>query len=292
MTIQNIVDAISLGSLYALAALGVALVFGVMRLINFAHGELIMAGGYTMVALSNFPWPIIVLGTLAVTAVLALAMERVAFRPLRGATGASLLIASFTVSYLLQSIANATVTATARPVILPSFVIELVSFGDVRIPKLALITILITMVCIFALVVVLKRTVIGLQMRGAAEDFSMARLLGVRANRVIAAAFAISGLLAGVVALIFIAQTGTVIPTIGVSITLVAFIGTVVGGMGSIAAATAGGFLLGLATVLLQIVLPPGLSAYRDAFVFAGVIVILLVRPGGLLHRGREREAT
>jgi branched-chain amino acid transport system permease protein len=282
--VQYLIDALSLGSLYALAALGVALVFGVMRLINFAHGELIMAGGYSMVGLSGYPWPVIVIGTLAATILLAIAMERVAFRPVRGASGATLLITSFTVSYLLQNLATAFLTATARPVVLPTFVTELVTFGGLQIQNLAIVTVPVTVILVLCIAFVLKRTMIGLQMRAAAEDFRMTLLLGIPANRVIAVAFAISGLLAGVVALIFISQTGTVVPTIGVSITLIAFIGTVVGGMGSISAATAGGFLLGVATVLLQGFLPESLAPYRDALVLSGVIAILLIRPTGLLR--------
>jgi branched-chain amino acid transport system permease protein len=292
MWVQTAVDALSLGGLYALAALGVAVVFGVMRLINFAHGELIMAGGYTMVALSDVPWPVMVIGTIVVTTVLALLIERVAFRPMRRASAATLLITSFTVSYLLQSLANSVLSATARPVLLPNFVIEVVDIHGIRVQKLSVITIALTILAIAALVLLLKKTTIGLQMRAAAEDFRMARFLGIRANRVIAAAFAISGILAGVVALIFIAQTGTVVPTVGVSITLVAFIGTVVGGMGDVAAATAGGFLLGVATVVLQVVLPVSVSNYRDAVVLVLVIALLIFRPRGLLIRPGAREAT
>ena len=118
----------------------------------------------------------------------------------------------------------------------------------------------------------------------------MAQLLGVRANRVIAVSFAISGFLAGVVSLIFMSQTGAVVPTTGISITLVAFVGTVVGGMGNLAAATAGGFLLGVMTVILQVVLPLHLSPFRDAFVFSLVIAILLLRPQGLLQRHSRRQ--
>jgi len=288
--VQHAVNAISLGSLYGLSALGIALIFGVMRLINFAHGELIMAGGYAMVLLYAVGWPIMVVGTIVTAMVCAVLMERVAFRPLRHASAATLLIASFTISYLLQSVVTATATATARPVVLPSFLSEVIAIGGVRIEMLAVLTVGCTVVLLIGLAAFLRRTTLGLEMRAAAEDFRMARLLGVRANRVIATAFAISGFLAGFVSLSFVGQTASVTPTMGVSITLVAFVATVVGGMGSIVAAPLGGFLLGAVTVVLQVVLPDGLSPYRDAFVFAAVIAVLLVRPQGLLVRGMQER--
>ena len=290
MVVQHLVDAISLGSLYALAVLGIALILGVMKLINFAHGDLIMVGGYSMAALSPYPWPFLILGTLATTTLLALVMERTAFRPVRGASAATLLITSFTVSYLLQNIISATLTSDARPVLMPMFVLELFEIGDVRIQKLGIVTVAVTVILAAALACGLKWTSIGLHMRSAAEDFRMARLLGVRANRVIAASFAISGFLAGTVSLIFMSQIGAVVPTTGISITLVAFVGTVVGGMGNLTAATAGGFLLGVMTVVLQVALPVHLSPFRDAFVFTLVITILLMRPQGLLQRHSRRQ--
>ena len=271
MVVQHLVDAISLGSLYALAVLGIALILGAMKLINFAHGDLIMVGGYSMAALSPYPWPLLILGTLATTTLLALLMERTAFRPVRGASAATLLITSFTVSYLLQNIMSATLTSNARPVMMPMFVLELFEIGDVRIQKLGVVTVAVTLLLV-------------------AEDFRMARLLGVRANRVIAVSFAISGFLAGTVSLIFLSQVGAVVPTTGISITLVAFVGTVVGGMGNLSAATAGGFLLGVMTVVFQIALPLELSPFRDAFVFTIVIAILLLRPQGLLQRHSRRQ--
>lgn len=290
MIAQHFVDAISLGSLYALAVLGIALILGVMKLINFAHGDLIMVGGYAMAALSPYPWPLLILGTLVATVLLAMLMERVAFRPVRGASAATLLITSFTVSYLLQNIISATLSTTAQPVIMPMFVLELFTIGDVRIQKLGVLTVGITLALVTALALGLKWTFIGLHMRSAAEDFGMAQLLGVRANRVIAVSFAISGFLAGVVSLIFMSQIGAVVPTTGIGITLVAFVGTVVGGMGNLAAATAGGFLLGVMTVILQVILPLHLSPFRDAFVFSLVIAILLFRPQGLLQRHSRRS--
>ena len=139
------------------------------------------------------------------------------------------------------------------------------------------------MVLLISFGLFLKKTRLGVQMRAAAEDFPMARLLGVRANTVIAAAFALSGLLAGVAAILLVAQTGTLTPTMGVTPVLVAFVATIIGGLGSLGGAVIGGFALGTLTVTLQAELPLALRAYRDAFVFGGVIAILVFRPNGLL---------
>jgi branched-chain amino acid transport system permease protein len=166
---------------------------------------------------------------------------------------------------------------------LPPVVSESVRLGALRFPLLSAATTIGAAVLLLVLALFLRSTSLGIQMRGAAEDFMMARLLGVRSNIVVAAAFAISGFLAGVVALIVVAQTGVVSPTMGLSVTLVGFVATVIGGMGSIAGAVLGGFVLGVVSVVLQIVLPLGLTPYRDAFVFAFVIAVLLLRPKGLI---------
>jgi len=281
--LQNLIDAISLGSLYALIALGIALLFGIMQLVNFAHGELIMVGGYTFLLLEHQSWPVIVIGTTASVVILALLMERVAFRPVRNASPPTLFITSFAISYLIQNVMIIAVGATARAAQLPLTLSEPVSIGPIDVSRLDLVTIAITLVLLLLFAVFLRRTRFGLQMRAAAEDFEMARLLGVRANRVIAGAFAISGVLAAVVALIVVEKTSILTPTMGQTYVLIGFVATVVGGLGSLPAAALGGFVVGFATVGLQAWLPLSLRSYRDAFVFGLVIVILLFRPQGLV---------
>ena len=281
--IQNGVDAISLGSLYALIALGIALIFGIMRLINFAHGELITAGAYAAYVLSNPPWALLIIVPVLVSAGFALAMERAAFRPVRGASPATLLVTSFALSYFLQNLALLVFGAFPRGVPLPTLVTEQFFVGDLRIPKLNVITLITTFVLLVGLVIFLKRTVLGIRMRAAAENFRMARLLGVRADTVIASAFLISGLLAGAVSILFVSQLGTVNPTMGLAPVLVGLVATVIGGMGNLPAAVLGGYILGGLTVGLDAGLPEGLRVFRDAFVFGTVIFILLLRPQGLL---------
>jgi branched-chain amino acid transport system permease protein len=281
--LQHVIDAITLGSSYATYALGIALIFGIMRLINFAYGELIMVGAYTLVLISNPAWPIQLLATIGVAVVFALAMERVAFRPLRGASPATLLISSFAVSYGLQNLAILIEGSAPKGTNVSTWLSESFSIGSLDITHLAVVTIVTTIVLLIALGLFLARTRIGVQMRAAAEDFRMARVLGVRANTVIATAFAISGIFAGVGAYLLVAQTGEVEPDIGSQPVLFAFVATVLGGMGSLRGAVLGGYVFGAVTVTLQATLPPSLASYRDAFAFGAVIVILLFRPQGLI---------
>jgi branched-chain amino acid transport system permease protein len=280
--IQNVIDAIALGSLYALFALGVALIFGIMRLVNFAHGELIMVGAYTVVLVGDVPFVVKVIATIAVSVVAALMMERIAMRPVRGSSPATLLITSFAVSYLLQNLAITIFGSVPKSGQVSAFLSESFSIGSVSISNLDVATVVVVLGLMGGLALFLAKTPMGVQMRAAAENFRMARLLGVRANRVIATAFGISGLLAGVAAIFLVAQTGTVSPTIGLSPVLFAFMATVLGGLGSLYGAVIGGFLLGCASVALQALLPLEIRGYRDAFLFAAVLAVLVLRPQGL----------
>jgi branched-chain amino acid transport system permease protein len=281
--VQHVVDAVSVGSLDAMLALGVALVFGVMHLVNFAYGELVMVGGYTIFVTAGLPWPLIVVITVGVVAVAALLMERAAFRPVRGASPTTLLVTSFAVSILLQSLAAIGWGRRAKGVDFGSRLAEPITIGGKSIALVDVVSIAVALVLAVGLAVFLKRTWVGVAMRGAAENFVMARLLGVSANMIIAVAFALSGVLAAASALLLVASTGTVSPTMGLQPVLIGFVATVIGGIGSLIGAALGGFLLGVVTVTLQIVLPDSSRGYRDAFVFGVVILILLVRPGGLI---------
>ena len=290
IVIQNAIDAISLGAVYALAALGIGLIFSIMRLINFAHGELIMVGGFSLYALAGQPYLVMGLAAVLVAAILALGMERVAFRPLRKASPATLLISSFAVSYLLQHVVL--MIFGSRPMgvdFLPQLG-DAVELGPLRVPELQLAAIVVTVISMTGLALFFRRSRIGVEMRAAAEDFTMARLLGVRANRVIAVAFVISGVLASMVSLYLVAQTGTVSYKMGVNMVLIAFVASVIGGMGSLVGAALGGFLVGIVSVSLQAYLPVDLRPYRDAFVFLAFIAFLLWRPQGLMTRRADME--
>jgi len=280
--LQFVVDSLTTGSFYALFALGIALIFGIMQLVNFAHGELIMAGAYAVYLTQRWAWPAMLAVTVAAVVVLALLMERMAFRPVRGANPATLLITSFALSFLLQNLAQMVFTTLPKSAdILPAFRGSL-SVGGLTVGWLSIVTVLSTAVLLAALAVFLRRTRMGMQMRAAAEDFGMARLCGVRSNRVIAAAFAIGGLLAAAGAILLVGQTGSVSIGMGLAPVLFGFTAAAVGGLGSLTGAVVGGYLLGLGSTLLQQLLPYGLAGYRDAFLFLAVFGLMALRPGGL----------
>ena len=209
---QNVIDAVSLGSLYALLALGVALIFGIMRLLNFAHGQLIMVGGYALWALDGAPAPLQFLGAILIVISAALFLELVAFRPLRNADPAVLLVSSFAVSFLMENLALVIFGGRAKGVSLPDWLSDSITVASLRIPVLSIVSVVAAAVLLAALALFFNRTSIGIQMRAAAESFSTARLLGVRANTVIMAAFAISGVLAATASLLIVAKGGTVTP--------------------------------------------------------------------------------
>jgi branched-chain amino acid transport system permease protein len=288
--IQTIIDAISVGSLYALSALGIGLLFGIMRLTNFAQSEYVTIGVYTLMLASGVWFPAAALLAIVVVVIVALLSERIAFRAVRDADPATLLITSFAVSYFLQY--GLELIFGARPIgfdLLPGLGQPVIVAG-VRIPRLDIVTIAVTASLLGAIALLLGRTRIGIEMRAAAVDFRMARLLGVRADRVIATAFAISGLLAAAVAILFAAQTGTASPGMGLQIVLVGFVATIIGGMGSLVGAVLGGLVVGAVTVLLQAILPPDLRSFREAFVYTAVIAILVLRPQGLFRSASVRE--
>jgi branched-chain amino acid transport system permease protein len=316
--IQQVVNALSAGSLYALMAVGLAMVFGILRLINFAHGDLMMIAAYLAVFClgAGLPLaaalPIIVLGTVVV----GLLMERVAYRPIRGAPDVAMLLTSFAVGQILQNGTLLTTRLAGRPTLIafpsPDVLSGVVTLGAITIPKVNVASFIAGIVLLGLLSVFVTRTTLGLSMRAAAEDLSAAQLMGIKVNRVVATAFAIGAGLAAVAGLLYSIQAGQINPYMGFTPVLKAFIAAVIGGFGSITGAVLGGYVLGFLEVLvtslaglgdllpagsvppevrtfLQQWLPSGLASWRDAVVFVVLILVLLVRPQGILGR-RVRE--
>lgn len=281
--IQTLINALSLSGLYAMIALGIALVFSVMRLINFAHGGMITIGGFIVYLLADaglLIWaPAAILGVAA----LSFLIERAAFRPLRNTDMTTLLVASFAVNMVIQSVMEMTAGSIPRTPKLPSFFAESVTIGDLSVSKLALTTVAVTVVVLLTLTAFFRATPVGVQMRAAAENFQMARMLGVRSNRVISLAFAMSGALAGLTGILLTAQSGSVNPSTGFQPAIVGFVAVVIGGMGSLSGAAFGGLFLGVVTTFLQAYLPPEATGFRDGMVYLAVILLLLVRPRGLM---------
>jgi len=272
--IQQVINALAFGAEYALLALGLAIVFSIMGLVNFAHGEIIAVGGYTMVALGALMIgnPYIVIVCAIVAAMFASVMlERFAFRPVRYADPTTGLLTAFGVSMILQNLFLLFVSP--RPIAVTSlyFLDWPVNIAGVRVSSLQLFETGATVLVIIALMLFLRRTTLGIAMRAAALDFEMVRLVGIRANRVFAMAFLVSGLLAGLACIFIMARRGSVDPHMGFNPVLKAFVACVVGGFGSLPGAVLGGFILGAVEVAMLVLLPQEYGGMKDAFVF-GII--------------------
>jgi len=289
--IQQAINAISIGSLYALMAIGLAMVFGILRLINFAHGDLIMVGSYAalLVLAAGAPFWVAALAGIAASTIAGLIMERVAYRPIRGAPDVAMLLTSFAVTILLENAAILLFTPTARPFPAPAFLGTAFRFGPLRVASVDLVAISVAGVLLVLLTLFVTRTQVGVSMRAASQDLLAARLVGINVNAVIAYAFAIGSMLAGVVGLLWSARVGKIDPLMGFYPVLKAFVASVIGGLGSLPGAVLGGYVLGILEILLQGLLPEALTPFRDGFVFVALIILLLFRPNGILG-STERE--
>ena len=284
---QNVLTALSLGALYALLALGLAIVFSVMRLVNFAHGELITITGFSMLALEGLGWPpaATIAAGIVCASVAAVIMERLAFRPVRDAPGTTLLLTSFGLSIVIQNVLLAATEPRPNAVQTPAWLNSQFKIGSVTIQNIQLVTTGVTAVALTVLVVILKQSRLGIAMRAASENFAVVRLMGISADRVIRGAFAISGALAGIAAVLIIARRGAVDPFMGLIFVLKAFVASVLGGFGSLPGAVVGGFALGALEVFFEVTLPDNLAGFRDAFVFLLVGIVLVARPQGIFGK-------
>jgi branched-chain amino acid transport system permease protein len=290
--IQHVVDALSVGSTYALLALGLTLVFSVMNLINFAYGMMLVWSGYIAMGVINagVPFALTVPIVIIFATLLSMAIGWVAFRPFIGAPPITLLITSFGVLLVIQYIAIVIYGEGPRILQLPALFSKDAHIGAIRVPVLELITIGTGIVVVAMFYALLQRTSFGAQLRAAAESPNVARLMGVKPDRVLMVAFAISGAIAGVVGILWFAKVGALTPRSDLNPTIEAFIAVVLGGLGSIRGALLGGLALGALETLMDVALPNSALGYEQAIVFAVVIALLILRPAGLT--GTTREAT
>jgi branched-chain amino acid transport system permease protein len=289
---QTLADGLALGAIYALMAVGIGLVFGVLRLVNFAYGQLVMAGAFALALASEWGWPLwagIVL-CFAVVLALSVAMDHLVFRPLRGHSPAVMLVATFAVAFLLQSIALLWFGSLGKIASSLASLNRPWTLSGVDIRKITIVAVIVAALCLLLLHLLLERTEVGLHMRAASMDFATSRMLGVRASRVISFAVLISGALAAVVAVMLTVQTPLVTPDFALRDTIVVLAGVVVGGLNRPIPATLGGFTIGFATGVLGGALPTNQSQYLPTFVFVAVILVLLFRPRGLFDSSRSVE--
>jgi branched-chain amino acid transport system permease protein len=295
--VQNIIDAVGLGAIYALIAVGIGLVFGVLRLINFAYGQLIMLAAYTLAFTDSWSDAASILLAVLVAVAASLVIERIAYRPLRSADPSTMLVATFAVAYLLENAALVQYSyrqqgIIADPVGTLAQLNQAVTIGSLHVRWVSFVAIGAGIVSLGLLALLLNRTSIGLQMRAASMDFSTARLLGVKANTVIVAAVAVSGVLAAVAAVVLSVGNASVTYTTGLYETLFVLVGVVAGGIDRLLSATLGGFAIGFAISIVGAELPSSgetpftSNVYMPSVIYLAVIVALLLRPAGLFARG------
>ena len=290
---QQLANAASLGSLYSLIAIGYTMVYGILRLINFAHGDLMMVGCYVaffLVGTGLSFMPIIVI-TVFAAALLGVFTERAAYRPVRGSPDVIMLLTSLAVSIFIENIFVMVISPVPRSfrAVTPRVFDTVHQWGGISVSNINIITVAVTAVLFVLLLLFVTRTRVGVAMRAVSEDLLGAKLVGINLDRVILAAFAVGSALAGVAGILWASRLGKIDPLMGFIPLLKAFVAAVIGGFGSLAGAVLGAYVLGFAEIFLIGFLPPSLSSYRDAFVFLLLILVLLVRPNGILG-STERE--
>jgi len=283
--LQQLINGLSLGSLYALIAIGYTMVYGILRLINFAHGDLLMVSAYVGVmgvGLFAWPWPVAFGLAIGLTGLLGVLLERGAYRPLRRAPRLSLLISAIAASFLLENLALVIAGGRPQPFPVPAVLAGVLPWGGLFIPRLSLLIPVVTAALLGLLFLIVYRTRVGRAMRAIARDLETVSLMGIDVNRIIALTFLLGSLLAGAGGLLWAMKYPQVNPFMGILPGLKAFIAAVLGGIGNLTGAVLGGLILGVLEVLI-VALAPSWAGYRDALAFALLIIILLLRPTGLL---------
>lgn len=284
--ISQLANGVKLGSIYAVIAIGYSMVYGILKLINFAHGDLLTVGVYTMLVLMGFSglpiWLVIIVGCI-ISIIFGMTIEKMVYRPLRGSGEETTLIASLAVSVFLQNLISMIFTPQKRAFHLPEFLTQNHKFGPVTLSTMNIITMISIVIILIALSFLLKKTKIGMAMRACSDNLAASQLMGIKINTVVVAAFVIGSGLAGLTGLMLAGEYKTIEPLMGFVPGLKAFCAAVLGGIGSLSGAVLGGFIIGIAEMLFAGLMPTDITPYRDAFIFFLLIVVLLVKPNGIL---------
>lgn len=279
--IDLLLSGITVGSLYALIAIGYTMVYGILRLINFAHGDIFMMAGFFMVYISaSMPMAVAIPVVLIMTVALGLLIERAAYKPLRSAPRMSVMISAIGVSYLLQNLATYITGGLARPYPEIPFLKGTFMLGALKIKIITVVTPLLTILLVIALVLFINHTKTGMAMRAVSRDFDTARLMGIKVNNIISVTFIIGSFLAGVGSILYFSNYGQVSPTIGAMPGLKAFVAAVFGGIGSIPGAVLGAYIIGICESLIKA--NDAIAIFSNAFTFALLILVLLFKPNGM----------
>ena len=279
--IQLLLSGVTVGSLYALIAIGYTMVYGILRLINFAHGDIFMMAGFFMVYISaSCSLAVSIPLVLLLTVLLGVAIERAAYKPLRTAPRMSVMISAIGGSYLLQNLANYITGGIARAYPDIPFFTQVMNVGGLSIKRITIITPILTIALVVVLVILIQKTKIGMAMRAVSRDFETSQLMGIKINNVISMTFVIGSFLAGVASILYFSNYGQVSPMIGAMPGLKAFVAAVFGGIGSIPGAVIGAFIIGICESFIKA--NETIAVFSNAFTFALLIVILLCKPNGL----------
>lgn len=283
--LQHLTNGISLGSLYALIAIGYTMVYGILRLINFAHGDIFMMTTYfAFYGVTTFllPWYSSFIIAIILTGALGMLIEKSAYRPLRGAPKISIMISAIGASFLLENIAIVLFGGIPKPFPTPDIFDKMVQIGNISVQRLTFIIPVVTLVLLFLLLYLINHTKSGMAMRAVSKDYETAGLMGIDVNKTISLTFGIGSMLAAVGALMWALKFPSILPLMGVMPGLKCFIAAVIGGIGNIKGAVIGGFILGVGEIMLVATFQ-NLTGYRDAFAFIVLIIILLLKPTGIM---------
>ncbi len=284
--LTTLVNGLSLGGIYAMIALGYTMVYGIAKMLNFAHGDIIMVGGYTILLFLAVNPFVAIAAAVVFCAVIGIAIEKTAYKPLRGASPLAVLITAIGISYLLQSIAQ--MAFGSAPKFVNIFKLGLLTIGEFSVSWTTVITLICSIVLMVLLNVFVKFTKTGRAMVAVSEDRAAAQLMGINVNFIISVTFAIGSAMAALASFFYLLKLQTVTPTLGALPGIKAFTAAVIGGIGSIPGAMVGGLLLGIIECFCQSV--PALSPYTIAIEFSILIIILLVKPTGILGKKRREK--
>jgi branched-chain amino acid transport system permease protein len=282
---QHLANGTSLGSLYALIAIGYTMVYGILRLVNFAHGEIFMLGAYIAfygMAYTPLPWWLVFILAAVLTGVIGLLLERLAYRPLRGKARITVLISAIGASFLIQNLAILIFGGRPKAFPVPDIFSGILVVGGVSISTVTFVIPAVTLILLFALTYWINKTKTGMAMRALSKEYEAASLMGIDINKVISITFFVGSFLGAVGGIMWGIKYPQLIPLMGVIPGIKCFIAAVIGGIGNIKGAVVGGFILGLGEILLVAVFP-SLTGFRDAFAFVLLIIILLIKPTGLM---------
>ena len=289
---QQMVNGFSLGSMYALIAIGYTMVYGVLRLINFAHGDIMMVGaflGYTFMAVFELSFPVTVLLSVTLSALLGMFMDKIAYKPLREAPKISLLITAIGISFFLENAFTVFAGGTPRPFPVPEYMEHIFDVSGIVFSVASIMVPVVTLILLLGILFVLYKTKYGMAIRALSFDIKTVNLMGIDANTIIALVFGLGSGLAAVGGLFWAVNYPSVEPMMGVLVGLKAFAAAVVGGIGSVTGAVMGGFIIGFTEVVV-IAFFPEMGGYKDAFAFVFLILVLLFKPTGIMGQDLEKS--